>query len=69
MFWDSAKELYSRIPSEKEPDLFKETLDHLKEFRELHESKRELLKSLENKLESAIKRTLLKCSILEIYLI
>ncbi|OBS95570.1 hypothetical protein A9261_15455 [Vibrio tasmaniensis] len=54
-FWNNAKELYSRIPSEKESELFKETLDHLKEFRDLHKSKREILKSLENKLESAIK--------------
>ncbi|WP_374288100.1 hypothetical protein [Pseudomonas fluvialis] len=54
-FWDSAKEIYSRIPSNKEPEVFKDTLNALEKFIQLHESKRELLESLENELEQAIK--------------
>lgn len=59
-FWDSVKEIYTRIPSNAEPQLFKDTLSHLKEYRKLHESKRDQLKSLEEKLESAIKENALE---------
>jgi hypothetical protein len=54
-FWDSAKEIYSRIPSNKEPAVFKDALSALEKYIQLHESKRELLESLENELELAIK--------------
>ncbi|HAS8552038.1 hypothetical protein [Vibrio harveyi] len=59
-FWDSAKEIYTRVPRAKESEVFKETLNIIQTYRELHESKRELLEKLENKLELAIKENSLE---------
>ncbi|MEZ9738328.1 hypothetical protein AB4323_21540 [Vibrio sp. 10N.261.52.C11] len=60
LFWDSLTELYERIPNEKESKIFEETLDCLAEFRCLHEEKRGTLKSLEERLELAIKENALE---------
>lgn len=60
LFWDSVKEIYTRIPSNDEAELFTDTLKHLDEYRRLHESKREQLKILGDKLELAIKENALE---------
>ena len=60
VFWDSAKEIYTRIPSSEEHSLFNDTLAYLDEYRKLHESKREQLQKLEEKLEEAIKENALE---------
>lgn len=60
VFWDSVKEIYTRIPSDNEPQLFKDALNHLEEYRKLHESKRDQLNNLDKKLESAIKENTLE---------
>lgn len=59
-FWDSVKEIYIRIPSNDESKLFRDVLNHLDEYRKLHESKLGQLKELEEKLESAIKENALE---------
>lgn len=60
VFWDSVKEIYTRIPSSEEPSLFNDALAYLDEYRKLHESKREQLRKLEEKLEEAIKENALE---------
>jgi len=60
VFWDSAKEIYTRISGNEEAKLFNETLGHLDEYRKLHESKREQLQKLEERLEAAIKENALE---------
>ncbi|SBS31211.1 hypothetical protein MSP8886_02023 [Marinomonas spartinae] len=60
VFWDSVKEIYTRIPSNKEAEVFKDTLSVLKEYIQLHESKREILENLESELEQAIKENSLE---------
>ncbi len=60
VFWDSVKEIYNRIPSGNESQLFSDTLACLEEYRKLHESKREQLQELEEKLEVALKENALE---------
>jgi len=60
VFWYSVKEIYTRIPNGAEHKLFNDTLACLNEYRKLHESKREQLQKLEEKLEEAIKENALE---------
>jgi hypothetical protein len=60
VFWDAVKEIYSRVPSNKECEYFRDTLEILSEYRQLHESKHQLLEDLERKLEAAIKENALE---------
>lgn len=60
VFWDSVKEIYTRIPNSEEPNLFEDALGNLNEYRKLHESKREQLQLLEEKLEEAIRENSLE---------
>jgi len=55
VFWDAVKEIYSRVPSNKECEYFRDTLGIISEYIQLHESKRQSLDNLERKLEDAIK--------------
>lgn len=59
-FWENVKEIHTRISGDEEPNLFNETLGYLDEYRKLHESKREQLQELEERLEEAIKENALE---------
>lgn len=59
-FWGNVKAIYNRIPSENEPELFKDALSQMAKYRELHEKNRDQLVQLESRLENAIKENALE---------